>query len=47
MRCQRCNQNEATTHIRQNINGHVTEMYLSLLLLTWFSLVLHLLKEQI
>ncbi|HIU68485.1 MAG TPA: UvrB/UvrC motif-containing protein [Candidatus Scubalenecus merdavium] len=28
MRCQRCNQNEATTHIRQNINGHVTEMYL-------------------
>lgn len=28
MKCQRCNQKEATTHIRQNINGHVTEMYL-------------------
>ena len=28
MRCEHCNQNEATTYIKQNINGKVTEMHL-------------------
>ena len=28
MKCQKCNQHEATTHITQIINGHKTEMYL-------------------
>ncbi len=28
MLCQHCNQNEATTHIKQNINGQRTEMHL-------------------
>ena len=28
MKCQHCNQNEATTYFKQNINGHVTEMHL-------------------
>lgn len=28
MICQHCNQNEATTHIKKNINGRVTEMHL-------------------
>lgn len=28
MLCQHCNQNEATTHIRQNINGQKQEMHL-------------------
>lgn len=28
MRCQHCNQNEATTFIKKNINGHKEEMYL-------------------
>lgn len=28
MKCQHCNNNEATTHIKKNINGNVTEMHL-------------------
>lgn len=28
MRCQHCNQNEATTFIKKNINGHKEEMHL-------------------
>lgn len=28
MKCQHCNQNEATTYFKQNINGKVTEMHL-------------------
>lgn len=28
MKCQHCNHNEATTHIKKNVNGNVTEMYL-------------------
>lgn len=28
MKCQHCNHNEATTHIKKNINGNVTEMHL-------------------
>jgi protein arginine kinase activator len=28
MLCQHCNQNEATTHIKKNINGEKTEMHL-------------------
>lgn len=28
MLCQHCNQNEATTHIKKNINGHREEMHL-------------------
>ena len=28
MRCQHCNQNEATTFIKRNINGHKEEMHL-------------------
>lgn len=28
MKCQHCNHNEATTHIKKNINGDVTEMHL-------------------
>lgn len=28
MRCQHCNKKEATTYIKQNINGKVTEMHL-------------------
>lgn len=28
MKCQHCNQNEATTHIKKNINGHKEEMHL-------------------
>ena len=28
MRCQHCNQNEATTFIQKNINGHKEEMHL-------------------
>lgn len=28
MKCQHCNQNEATTYFKQNINGEVTEMHL-------------------
>ena len=28
MLCQHCNKNEATTHIKKNINGHHEEMYL-------------------
>ena len=28
MKCQHCNQNEATTYFKQNINGRVTEMHL-------------------
>lgn len=28
MICQHCNQNEATTHIKKNINGKVTQMHL-------------------
>lgn len=28
MLCQHCNQNEATTHIKRNINGHKEEMHL-------------------
>ena len=28
MICQHCNQNEATTHIKKNINGEVTQMHL-------------------
>ena len=28
MKCQHCNHNEATTHIKKNVNGNVTEMHL-------------------
>lgn len=28
MKCQHCNYNEATTHIKKNVNGNVTEMHL-------------------
>ena len=28
MKCQHCNENEATTYIKKNINGNVTEMHL-------------------
>lgn len=28
MKCQHCNNNEATTHIKKNVNGNVTEMHL-------------------
>ena len=28
MRCQHCNQNEATTFIKRNINGHKEELHL-------------------
>lgn len=28
MKCQNCNHNEATTHIKKNVNGNVTEMHL-------------------
>lgn len=28
MKCEHCNKNEATTHIKKNINGEVTEMHL-------------------
>ena len=29
MRCQHCNQNEATTFIKRNINGHKEELHLA------------------
>lgn len=28
MKCQHCNHNEATTHIKKNVNGNVSEMHL-------------------